>query len=75
MLVHPAAYEEYVAQLLATPADSADHRLAEVVAAMHDDDELLTLLFAIYTEDPANTREFALAAHLLSLLFPLGAKA
>jgi hypothetical protein len=41
---------------------------------MHDDDELLTLLFAIYTEDPANTREFALAAHLLSLLFPLGAK-
>jgi hypothetical protein len=74
MLVHPAAYEQYVAQLLATPADSTEHRIAEVVAAMHDDDALLTLLFEIYTEDPANTREFALAAHLLSLLFPLGAK-
>jgi hypothetical protein len=70
MLVHPAAYEEYVAQLLATPADTADHRLAEVITAMRDDDALLTLLFAIYTEDPANTREFALAAHLLALLFP-----
>jgi hypothetical protein len=71
MLVHPAAYEAYVAQLLTSPTDSVDHHIAEVVAAMRDDDALLTLLFEIYTEDPANTREFALAAHLLSLLFPV----
>ncbi|WP_159840152.1 hypothetical protein [Nocardia sp. CY41] len=69
MVKHSAAYEAYVTQLLATPPDSADHRMAEVVAAMRDDDALLTLLFEIYTEDPVNTREFALAAHLLSLLF------
>lgn len=68
-MVKNSAYEAYVAQLLATPPDSADHRMAEVVAAMRDDDALLTLLFEIYTEDPVNTREFALAAHLLSLLF------
>jgi len=69
MAVHPAAYDQYVAQLLATPADSVDHRMAETVAAMRDDDALLTLLFEVYTEDPVNTREFALAAHLLSLLY------
>ncbi|WP_454199511.1 hypothetical protein [Nocardia sp. Marseille-Q1738] len=69
MPIHSAAYDQYLAELLAAEADSADHRLAETVAAIQDDDNLLNLLFAMYTQDPKNTREFAIAAHLLSLVY------
>ncbi|MEV6432894.1 hypothetical protein [Nocardia sp. NPDC051463] len=68
MLIHPEAYERYVAEMLTTPDDSIEHKLAAEIVAL-DDDALQTLLFAMYTQDPKGTAEFAVAVRLLSLLF------
>lgn len=70
MAVHPEAYDRYVSELLSTPFDSIEHRLAEAVAAILDDDSLLTLLVEVYLEDPVGTREHTIAGRLLALLFP-----
>jgi hypothetical protein len=70
MLTHPAAYEEYVAQLLATPDDSVDHHIAVAVATCATSEALEKLLFAMVTEDPAGSVEYRIAGHLIALLFP-----
>lgn len=70
MAVHPDAYEQFLIEMLAAPVESVEHRLGEVVAAILDDDTLLTLLVEVYLEDPPGTREHALAGRLLALLFP-----
>jgi len=70
MLVHPAAYEEYVAELLSRPDDSVEHLTAVAVATCATTEALETLLFDMVTEDPAGSVEYRIAAHLIALLFP-----
>lgn len=66
MATHSAAYRRFVRELLHTPKDSVDHHIGDALAVL-DDDASLSLLYVMYTADPAPTRAFAIAAEGLSL--------
>jgi len=67
MSVTSPGWQQCITQLLAAPADSAEHRLGETLATA-DDDRAWSLLIDIITEDPAETPEYRAAARTLGRL-------
>lgn len=77
MCTHPAAFHQGVAQLRLESPGSGDRKLGVLLDWLDhigDEDAIERLLFDMYVEDPKGTHEFEVAAHLIALLFPLGAK-
>lgn len=67
MSVTTPAWRQCMQQLLAAPADSAEHRLGEMLATA-DDEKAWSLLIDMVIQDPVETPEYQAAARTLGRL-------